>query len=191
MDTIQLAVQAYILSLTPQPQNASQDQRPANNPPPQRLQLLADGKAVPSLWTEPQIKSAFVIANQVWSQASIEFVPITISTRCDAVPADEDGMWIYFINHLSPRAGLAVGFVYDLPSDEGGWGGGRIAIVGGAKAKNALENYAGSVLAHELGHVLFNSPEHDPSASNVMYGKRNPRIANADRMDQAQIEKAR
>ena len=66
-------------------------------------------------------------------------------------------MWIQCVNRLTPPKGIGVAFVYDLPSDEGGWGGGRIAAVAGAKAGKALPGFLGSILAHELGHILLDT----------------------------------
>ena len=191
MDTIKVATQAYILGLFPQ--NFDRPARPQTITRSQGRQLesLANGLALPSFWCEKDIEDAFAIANKVWGRASIEFSPITISKRKVVVPADEDAMWIAFVNQLSPRKGIAVGFVYDLPSDEGGWGGGRIAIVSGKPTTDALAGYAGSVLAHEIGHMLFDSPNHEGERSNLMFGSRNPHVATADLLEGWQIEKAR
>jgi hypothetical protein len=151
--------------------------------------------AVPSFWTSHQINQAFDDANTIWRrEADIEFGPVTISERTEAVPADERGLWIHFVNHLTPKRGIGVGFVYDLPSDEGGWGGGRIAVISGEKVAEGLAGFAGNLLAHELGHVLIDDPLHtsaqnDPS--NLMFGRRNPRVVNAGLLNQSQVTLAR
>ena len=72
-------------------------------------------------------------------------------------------MWIQFVNRLTPPKGIGVAFVYDLPSDEGGWGGGRIAAVAG----------------------------HESERSNLMFGERNSRVATADLLNTDQIPTAR
>jgi hypothetical protein len=191
MDMIKVPVQAYVLGLFPQ--NFDRPVRPQTITRSQGRQLdaIANGLAVPSFWSEKEIEDAFVIANKVWGRASIEFTPIKITKRSVVVPADEDGMWIAFVNQLSPRSGVAAGFVYDLPSDEGGWGGGKIAIVSGKPTDGALSGYAGSVLAHEIGHMLFDSPDHEGERSNLMFGSRNPHVATADLLEGWQIDKAR
>lgn len=191
MDIIKIAVQAYVLGLFPQ--NFDRPARPQTiiRSQGRELESIANGLAVPSFWSESEIQDAFAIAGKVWARASIEFSPITISKRKVVVPADEDAMWIAFVNQLSPRKGIAVGFVHDLPSDEGGWGGGKIAIVSGKETDGALAGYAGSVLAHEIGHMLFDSPNHEGERSNLMFGSRNPKVATADLLEDWQIEKAR
>ncbi len=154
MARIRVKVEASILALFPQSVSpAPQASRsPAGST---QLQALALGLAVPSFWTRHQINQAFVDANKIWTrEADIEFSPVSISERAEAVPADEHGMWIHFVNHLAPQTrGIGVGFVYDLPSDEGGWGGGRIAVISGEKASEGLTGFAGSLLAHEIGHM--------------------------------------
>jgi hypothetical protein len=104
-------------------------------------------------------------------------------------------MWIHFVNHLSPGSrAVGVGFVYDLPSNEGGWGGGHVAVLSGNKARSGLSGFAGNLLAHELGHVLTDDPNHilaGGDASNLMHGSRNPRLANAGILNQQQISIAR
>jgi hypothetical protein len=190
MQSIRVAVQAYILALFPQ--------NPATQPPTQqtsarglRLEALANGLALPSFWTSAEINDAFAIANRIWVQAAIEFRPVNIAQRTEVVPADEGQMWICFVNRLSPRSGIAVAFVHDLPSNEGGWGGGRIAAVAEAPT-NALAGFAGRILAHELGHILFDSPFHrDDSPSNLMFGRRHPRVVTADLLDPDQVTRAR
>jgi hypothetical protein len=160
------------------------------------LEALALGLAVPSFWSRQQISQAFDEANRIWTrEADIEFAPVTISARTETVPAEERGMWIHFVNHLAPQTrGIGVGFVYDLPSDEGGWGGGRIAVISGKKAAEGLAGFAGSLLAHELGHVLIDDPLHSLAAndpSNLMYGSRNPRVANPGLLNPQQVSVAR
>jgi hypothetical protein len=190
MNLIQVAVQAYMLALFPQ---ILSRQPPRQQTRAEGLQLesLARGLALPSFWTSAEINDAFAVANRIWAQAAIEFRPVTISRRAEVVPADESQMWICFVNRLSPRSGIAVAFVYDLPSNEGGWGGGRIAAVAKAPG-NALEGFSGRILAHELGHVLFDSPFHtDSSPSNLMFGQRHPRVVTADLLEPDQITRAR
>ena len=195
MARIRVSVDAYILALFPE--SLSANQRLARSLAGSTvLQPLALGLAVPSFWTRHQITQAFDAANSIWTrEADIEFAPVTISERTESVPADENGMWIHFVNHLAPQTrGIGVGFVYDLPSDEGGWGGGRIAVISGEKAAEGIAGFAGSLLAHELGHVLIDDPLHslannDPS--NLMYGSRNPRVANAGLLNKNQVQLAR
>lgn len=188
MSRISVPVCAYILSLYPQSASGSQGQSGG-----QRLQALANGLAVPSFWSRASITQAFADANSIWiREADIEFSPVNISERSESVPADENGMWIHFVNHLPPRSrGVGVGFVYDLPSHEGGWGGGRVVLVSGLKVRLGLPGFAGSLLAHELGHVLTNSDSHSSDPSNLMYDTRNPRVANAGLLDQSQVALAR
>jgi hypothetical protein len=192
MDVIKISVQAYMLDLMPE-HIGRLSERPKPQTPSSVLQLtaLANGLALPSFWTEDEIKQAFEGANKVWDQAKIQFAPVTISSRTEAPPADEDGMWRHFVNRLSPHSGIAVAFVYDLPSDEGGWGGGKIAAISGAKATGAIEGFEGRILAHEMGHILLNTPEHRTTPSNLMYGSRHPRVVTADLLDGTQIDKAR
>ena len=155
-----------------------------------QLDSLANGLALPSFWTSAEINDAFAVANRIWAQAAIEFAPVTVSQRAEVVPPDERQMWICFVNRLSPRSGIAVAFVHDLPSNEGGWGGGRIAAVAEAPG-GALAGFSGRILAHELGHVLFDSPFHSTSASNLMFGQRHPRVVTADLLEPHQVTRAR
>ncbi len=188
MDPIQIPVQAYILDLLPR----SFDRLPPRKPgEPERLETLALGLAIPSFWTATAINATFALANKVWKQAKIEFAPVTITGRSESVPADETATWIHFVNRLTPPKGIGVAFVDDLPSDEGGWGGGRIAAIADVDTDKALPGFLGSVLAHELGHILLDTPGHESAVSNLMFGKRNPRVATADLLTADQITTAR
>lgn len=196
MATIRVPVEAYILTLYPQSiaQSPTLTQTAAGQ---HHLEALARGLAVPSFWSRHQVTQAFDEANRIWKrEADIEFSPVTISERDEAVPSGERGMWIHFLNNLAPRGrrGIGAGFVYDLPSEEGGWGGGRIAVVSGRKVSEGLPGFAGTLLAHELGHVLIDDPLHalaGDDRTNLMYGIRNPRVANAGLLNDRQIESAR
>jgi hypothetical protein len=188
---IRVSVKAYILTLYPQSGGSGGGAVQGQN-----LRALAMGLAVPSFWSRAQISQAFDEANRIWiREADIEFTPVEISERDEVAPADENGMWIHFVNHLSPGArAVGVGFVYDLPSNEGGWGGGHVAVLSGKKARSGLPGFAGNLLAHELGHVLTDDPNHvlaAGDASNLMHGSRNPRVANAGILNQQQISIAR
>jgi hypothetical protein len=194
MSRILVRVEAYFLDLYPQSVGLTRGGGASSSG--QTLRPLANGLALPSFWGRDEIDAAFTEANRIWiREADIEFSPIAVSERSEAVPADERGMWIHFVNSLSPRTrGIAVGFVYDLPSDEGGWGGGRVAIIAGIKAWSGIAGFAGSLLAHELGHMLIDDPNHlsangDPS--NLMFGRRNPRVANAGLLNAGQVSTAR
>ena len=149
------------------------------------LRALERGLALPS----------FRAPDEPARTASGQFSPITVTSRSEAVPAIGSDLWAHFINHLSPRGrGVGVGFVYDLPDQEGGWGGGRVAVVAGLKVWSGVDGFAGNTLAHELGHVLINDPNHSSAAgdaSNLMYGRRNPRVANAGLLNRAQVDEAR
>jgi hypothetical protein len=192
MNKLCVPICAYILNLYPQAANTGSDGLSAARRGGQRLRGLSNGLALPSFWSRHEINQAFEDANRVWAQASIEFTPIQISERSEAVPADENGMWIHFLNNLRPSTrGIGVGFVYDLPSNEGGWGGGGIAVISGVKARSGLTGFAGSLLAHELGHVLFNTHNHTASASNLMYDRRHPRVVSANILEPEQITEAR
>lgn len=182
MSTIRIGVKAIIFDMYP----GGRGNRP---PGPLRLHSLANGLAMPSFWSPREITDAFTYANQVWSQADIEFRTPTIQRENGCVPADDDNLWIYFVNRFR-GPGVGVYFVYDLPSNEGGWGGGRIAVIAGAKSIGALAGYQGRILAHELGHVLLGDAHRDES-SNLMFDRRNPRQAYADLLDEPQIAAAR
>lgn len=182
MSTIRVGVKAFIYDMLPG--------GPTPRPPgPLRLRALENGLAMPSFWHTAEINEAFTYANQVWARADIEFSRPVIQRGSGCVPADDDNLWIHFVNQFR-GSGVGVYFVNDLPSNEGGWGGGRIAVIAGAKSIGALRGYQGRILAHELGHVLLgDTHHHDPS--NLMYDRRNPRQAYADLLDDTQIGKAR
>ncbi len=116
---IRIPVKAYILGLFPQFAGVSPGGTSTHG---ENLRPLANGLAVPSFWSRADVTQAFADANRIWiREAEIEFTPVEISERTEVVPADENGMWIHFVNNLSPRTrGIGVGFVYDLPSHEGG-----------------------------------------------------------------------
>ena len=188
MSTLRVPVEAYILGLLPQ----SNSGRPARG---NSLRPLVNGLAVPSFWNRTEINEAFAGANEIWKRgADIEFTPVNISARTECVPADENGMWVHFVQNLRPRGpGIGVGFLYDLPSIDGGWGGGRVVVLSGLKASSGLAGFAGRLLAHELGHVLTSSPAHSTDPSNLMFDAQNPRQVNAGMLteDQARAARAR
>ncbi|SON57854.1 hypothetical protein HDIA_4313 [Hartmannibacter diazotrophicus] len=195
MATISIPICAYILTLYPEATAAAG----AGSPAPAggaSLRPLALGLATPSFWTEEEINRAFTEANRIWlREADIQFSPVNISRRDEVVPADARAMWIRFVNRLSPRGqGIGVGFVYDLPAAEGGWGGGRIVVLSGEKVREGIAGFAGNLLAHELGHVLIDDPNHALAGddhSNLMHHSRNPRVANAGLLNATQVERAR
>jgi hypothetical protein len=191
MNTITIAAYAYMVDLLPR-DSQSRLRSPSPRPDPNNpgIKALEDGLALPSFWTVPEIRDAFTLANAKWDQAKISFNLVTVASREEVVPADGDGMWRTLVNRLRPPSGIAVAFVFDLPSDEGGWGGGHHAVIGGAKAIGAITGYQGGILAHELGHILLGI-EHDDSPSNLMVGRRHPRIVYADQLTPEQIETAR
>jgi hypothetical protein len=196
MAKIQVPIEAYILSLLPDDpwgKNKSKEKEKDKKAkgPEDELQALANGLALPSFWSNEQIKALFAHANKVWAQAEIEFSPIQISSLTEVVPADASKMWIHFLNHIPPGKGIGAAFVNDLPSNEGGWGGGRIVVIAEEKGVGAVPTFLGSVLAHELGHVLLNTPDHEESPSNLMYHDRHPRKVNADLLEPEQIKAAR
>lgn len=190
---LRVPVKAYILTLYPQSAGASRGGGVGQSP---NLPALARGLALPSFWSRGEISDTFAEANRIWvREAEIEFTPIEISERDEVVPADENGMWIHFVNHLSPGArAIGVGFVYDLPASEGGWGGGHVAALSGKNARSGLPGFAGNLLAHELGHVLIDDPTHTLAGdqiSNLMHGARNPRVVNAGVLNERQVSIAR
>lgn len=192
---IQVRVEAYIVELWPQ--SLTPAPRPTGSSAgTSHLLGISLGLALPSFWTRHEITQAFDDANTIWKrEADIEFTPVTISERSESVPPDEKGMWIHFVNNLSPKGkGIGVGFVYDLPSDEGGWGGGRIAVLSNLKASEGGAGFAGNLLAHELGHVLMDDPLHamaNKDPNNLMYGSRNPKVTNKGTLTPKQVELAR
>lgn len=190
MSTITVQVQAYILTLYPE---STQPRVGSTRGSGQLLCALARGLAVPSFWSRSEIESAFAEANRIWArEADIQFSPVDIRERDAVVPADENGMWAHFVNHLTPRSrGIGAAFVYDLPTNEGGWGGGRIVAVSGVKARSGLSGFPGNLLAHELGHVLTDSPHHSSESGNLMHLGRNPRVANAGLLTPEQVNTAR
>lgn len=195
MSRISVPVTAYILSLLPQLGRRNRDSNLAEGEG-GGLEPLARGLAVPSFWSRWEISDAFVEANRIWSrEADIEFSPVNITERSEAVPADDRAMWARFVSRLKPEGrGIGVGFVYDLPASEGGWGGGRVAVISGQKARSGLRNFPGNLLAHELGHVLINDPLHELAGddpSNLMHKNRHPRVANAGMLNAEQVRMAR
>ena len=120
MATISVPVSAYMLSLYPLSMSGSAAQPTAGA----SLRTLALGLAAPSFWSREEINSAFIEANRIWlREAEIQFSPVNIGERSEAVPADEDGMWSHLVNRLRPQGrGIGVGFVFDLPSIRGGMG---------------------------------------------------------------------
>jgi hypothetical protein len=195
MDRIVVPVSAYTLDLYPA-SAAGGGRSGGASAGDVSLRSLELGLALPSFWAPDEITDAFAEANRIWiREAEIEFSPVTVKPRSEVVPAGSSDMWAHFINHLSPSGrGVGVGFVYDLPEQEGGWGGGRVAVVAGVKVWSGIAGFAGNTLAHELGHVLINDPNHnsaDGNASNLMYERRNPRIVNAGLLNPRQVTEAR
>ena len=193
MSTIRVPVYAYILDLYPLAMTGTT--LPAGE---QGIQSLANGLALPSFWTRTDIDSAFAEANRIWlREADISFSPVTVSCRSMTVAADARSMYIAFINQLAPplrSAGVGVGFVYDLPENEGGWGGGRMAVLSGEKAAEGIAGFGGNLLAHELGHILIIDHDHSLASNdsnNLMYGARNPRVANPGVLNEEQRSQAR
>lgn len=195
MSRISVPVTAYILGLMPQAASRSGGRSGSGNEA-QRLRALSLGLALPSFWSRAEIREAFVEANRIWlREADIEFSPVNIAERTAAVPADETGLWAHFLRNLKPQGrGIGVGFVYDLPGDEGGWGGSRVAVISGKTARSGLAGFPGNLLAHELGHVLIDDPLHrlaGDDRNNLMHKSRNPRIANAGVLNEEQVARAR
>lgn len=192
MERICIPVNAYKLNLLPMHSTIVSGGR-RSEPRGQRLQALENGLAIPSFWSSTEINEAFRVANSIWTrEADIEFTPVTIFEQTMRVPSDEHRMWIHFLNNIRhPRGGLGAAFVNELPSSEGGWGGGHIAIVAGQHLGNALPTYAGTVLAHEFGHALTNNPGHVSEPSNLMYHRMNPRVASAGLLNPAQVRQCR
>ena len=105
MNRIRVPIEAYILGLLPQSMGRAQGGTRSRQTG-QQLQALASGLALPSFWTRSEINQTFAEANRIWiREAEIEFSPITISERSEAVPADENGMWAHFINNLTKAMG--------------------------------------------------------------------------------------
>ena len=137
-----------------------------------------DSGDVTSVWNAEKIAKAFIEANRIWKPADIVFAAEAPIAKTVVITAKDGGdTWPDFVNSLSPqnRKCVGVGFLYDLPGPEGGDGGGRIALISGRKAGMGDAGFAGNLLAHELGHVLIDDPEHklagkDPA--NLMYYKR-------------------
>ena len=187
MKKINIPLKAHVLTLYPQPATKKQEQ--SENP---QLEVLANGLAQPSFWSHKEINQAVAEASRIWlREAKIEFSLAEIATSAITVPSDDHGMWVGFLNKLSTRGdGIAIAFVHELPANDGGWGGGRIAIVSGKVARSGLVGFAGRILAHELGHILINS-EHHSSSTNLMYASKHYRRVNPGLLEQTQIKKAR
>ncbi|WP_425615150.1 matrixin family metalloprotease [Anatilimnocola sp. NA78] len=186
--TLKVAVQAWILDLYPSSGEKKAEAR--DNP---KLRPLTNGLAIPSFWSKEQIDKTFQGANKIWAQAKIEFGPVTIGDREMWVPDDDTGMWIEFVNKISPNTGtpgVGVGFVYDLAGKIGGVGGGKAAVIALKKGDEAVASYFPSILAHELGHCLLGH-EHNDDASNLMFEVRHPKRNNPDKLTADQITAAR
>jgi hypothetical protein len=195
MKNISVNICAYILTLYPSSPRASAGSKGTATRE-QLPGLLAKGLALPSFWTNQEILETFVEANRIWiREANIEFKPIRVSERDEVLPADGTRLWPFFLKQLKPPGGgIGVGFVADLPGDEGGWGGVRIVVLSGKKARAGVKGNAGNLLAHELGHVLINDPEHKLAGDdhqNLMYGSRVSGRGNAGILNAKQKQKAR
>jgi len=150
---------------------------------------------VPSFWSRADVTQAFADANRIWiREAEIEFTPVEISERTEVVPADENGMWIHFVNnHLHELGASAVGFVYDLPSHEGG-GEEDVSRQSRVKSRVGFCRVLPEPTGTRTRHVLMDDPNHSLAlnvTSNLMYGARNPRVANAGLLNEQQINIAR
>lgn len=167
---IRIPITAYILTVYP-------------------ISIRSNKLAMPSFWTQAMINEAFADANRIWAQAKIEFGPIDIVNRDIYVREAESDMWADYVNELSPKRGIGAGFVFDFPGHEGGWGGGRIAIVGKKMAAGARDGFLGGILAHELGHVLIDHT-HRSERHNLMFASRSPMVVTRDVLDEDQIKRA-
>ena len=85
MDPIQVAVQAYILTLFPQSLRGRSPRPTTTRDEGQRLESLDNGLCLPSFWTAAEINDAFAVTNRIWAQAANEFTPVTISQRTEVV----------------------------------------------------------------------------------------------------------
>ena len=91
------------------------------------------------------------------------------SKSTETVAAGDQGICIHLVNHLSPgTSGISGRFVYDLASNQGGWGGGRITLLSG-HARRGLSKFIGSRRARELGQVRFYSTNHSSSPSKLIF----------------------
>ena len=192
MPVITIPACAYMLSMFPE----NLDGR-ASSGSTGVIATLEAGLALPSFWTAGEVTAVFAAANAIWMrEAEINFAPVTVSERSIVVPANGDDMWHALINRATPMPGHGIGvsFVYDLPDSEGGWGAGRTAAISGEKATSGIAGFGGNLLAHELGHVLMDDINHmmaEGVSSNLMYGHRNPRVANAGQLNARQVARAR
>ena len=53
-------------------------------------------------------------------EANIEFITVNILKRSEQVPADENGVWVHFVNRLTPEVReICASLVYDLLCQDG------------------------------------------------------------------------
>jgi len=143
-------------------------------------------RQIPLRRGEADVRAAFTIANTIWAPADIGFQVGTISPESAVIPGGaevvDDSGFGYLARLFGPGNAVSLLVVNGFAGTEGGsavaeW---RTCIVG------AWSNpYLGTVLAHELGHLL--SLEHIQDSWNVMH----PALHADNRLTPRQIRQAR
>ena len=170
-ELIQLPTCALILGLMPREIITPPDWQRRSTSRRAAIPALRSGLAQPSFWTEQEIRDGFDVANRIWAQADIEFPLVRVERRWETVPTDQFDMHTELGNRYARMHGCAVvaGFVHGLSPTHGGIAGGRFAVVSDARAAGASEEWRGTIIAHELGHVLERRDRAGSPDGNLMF----------------------
>lgn len=192
-DLIELPTSAFILGLLPREYITPADWQRHRSERRGPIAVLRSGLAQPSFWTERQIRDGFDVANRIWARADIRFSLDRVERRSEFVPADAFDLHTELGNRYALMRGSAVyaGFVHALGRSHGGIAGGRLALVADVGARGASDEWRGTIIAHELGHVLDRPDRVGPRDGNLMFWTVNPSHLPPQDLSDIQIDMSR
>lgn len=190
---IELPTRAFILGLMPREIITPPDWQRHTTDRRAPVAVLRSGLAQPSFWTEQQIRDGFDVANRIWARADIRFSLDRVERRSEFVPADAFDLHTELGNRYALMRGSAVyaGFVHALGPNHGGVAGGRLALVADVGARGASDEWRGTIIAHELGHVLGRPDRAGLPDGNLMFWTVNPSRRPAQDLSDTQIDMSR
>ena len=190
---IELPTCAYILGLLPREYMTPPDWQRRTTDRRGPIAILRSGLAQPSFWTERQIRDGFDVANRIWGRADIRFSLDRVARRSEFVPADAFDLHTELGNRYALLRGSAVyaGFVHALGPNHGGVAGGRLALVADIGARGASDEWRGTIIAHELGHVLGRTDRVGPPDGNLMFWTVDPSRRPTQGLSDIQVEMSR
>lgn len=192
-ERIDLPTTALILSLQDSPIIAPRDWISRQEREAEVVHAMSTAIPMVSWWTPEEIRACFEVANTIWAQADIRFDPVQVGRRLERVERNERRIYVDLTNRFQRIYGgnVVAGFVESLGGGHGGIAGGHLALVAHRRIFRQPIAFKGTVLAHELGHVL-DLPDHvGPNDGNLMYYTHTIGSSRNHALSVYQIERAR